>query len=160
MNRSIKGIIAGIGATLIMSALILLKTEMQILPRIDAVQVFTHISHNYFDTAVNSAYGWMWFFAIAGVLWGALFGGLEKHWPGRTDLTKGFWFGFCAWLVTMIIFAPLGGFGLFASGYSMQAPWIALFGHLIYGGLLGLFYAWVNNEKPLDIKEHHIRPSS
>jgi len=160
MTRSVKGIIAGIGAAIVMSALILLKTEMRVLPGIDAIQVFTNISQIYFGTTADAAYGWMWFLGIAGVLWGVLFGGLERLWPGRTDLTKGLSFSLFAWLVTMLAFTPLAGFGWFALDYSIQAPWLALAGHLVYGTVLGVFYAWLNSEGPLEMKEPYVNPSS
>ncbi|PJB69644.1 MAG: hypothetical protein CO093_09990 [Alphaproteobacteria bacterium CG_4_9_14_3_um_filter_47_13] len=160
MTKTIKGIIAGVGVTFIMSALILVKTAMHILPGIDAVLIFTNISQIYFGTGANTAYGWALFFAISGVLYGALFGGLERLWPGRTDLTKGLWFGFFVWLVAMLVFAPLAGFGWFAFNYSIQAPILSLVGHLLYGAVLGVFYAWLNQERPLQIKEPYLHSPS
>ena len=59
--------------------------------------------------------------------------------PGL-PLAKGMAFGATLWLTSQLIVMPIMGAGLFSShAGGMRAVAASLFGHVVYGGFLGLF---------------------
>ena len=59
--------------------------------------------------------------------------------PG-TPIIKGFLFGTILWLIAEILVMPMAGAGFFMSEIGgAKAVMAALMGHLVYGGLLGIF---------------------
>jgi hypothetical protein len=140
MNPYSRGLIAGLIATVALSALMILKMTLGLLPEFDAVAMLAGIGHGYLGLPATPAVGWMAHLILGTVVWGLLFAGLQGVLPGRTALAKGLVFGVLAWLAMMIVFMPLAGAGLFALALGLPVTVATLVLHLIYGAVLGGVY--------------------
>jgi uncharacterized membrane protein YagU involved in acid resistance len=69
--------------------------------------------------------------------------------PGR-PATKGVVFGIVLWFASQVIMMPIMGAGLFSAHVGgIRAAAVLLFGHVLYGWLLGLFPMLAQEELPL-----------
>lgn len=136
----IKGIGAGFAATILLSALMLLKAKMALMPELNPIQMINDMMH-----ASSPAMGWMAHFMIGAILWGSLFAWLNPVLPGHSQGIKGIAFGIAAWLMMMVVVMPMAGAGLFGIKMGMMAPIMTLMLHVIFGFVLGYVYSL---EKP------------
>lgn len=133
-NRYLKGMVAGLAATVVLAAIMLLKANMGIMPQLDVIKMLSTMVDG-----GNPAVGWAVHFLIGAVLWGLLFAaisrpGLEGYW------WRGVLFGVGAWFLMMVIVMPMAGAGVFGLNLGMMAPVMTLILHLIYGAVLGGVY--------------------
>ena len=146
MSNSMKGLIAGLAATLVLSALVMLKASLNIVPELSVIQLLTRIG------GITPVQAWMDHFIVGVVVWGLLFTACESTIDKGSHLVKGVAFGVFAWLVMMIVFMPLVGAGLFGAKLGFTAAAVTLFYHLVYGAVLGATYgalsAWVPAKNP------------
>ena len=147
MSNSMKGMIAGLVATLVLSGLLLLKSTMDLVPELNMIRLLTNLG------SISVVQAWMDHFIVGVVVWGLLFGAYDSlasrpaaHW------LKGIIFGVFAWLVMMLAFMPLAKVGLFGYRIGPVAPAVTLLYHLVYGAVLGTTYglltAWVPVKTP------------
>lgn len=129
-----KGFAAGFAATLVLSALMLLKSMMGLMPALDVISMLGAMSGG------GAAMGWLGHFLIGTVLWGGLFAWGNDYVPGESQLIKGLWFGTGAWLLMMLFVMPLAGAGLFGLNIGIMAAVMTLVLHWVYGAVLGLVY--------------------
>ncbi len=134
MTKIVNGIIAGFVATLVMSALMMAKTMMGLMPELNPIHMMSEMMDG------SAAMGWMGHFAIGTIAWGAGFAMVNRLIPGNSQITKGIIFGIAAWLMMMIVVMPLAGAGLFGLGIGMMAPVMTLMLHVIFGVVLGKTY--------------------
>jgi hypothetical protein len=131
----LKGMVAGFVATVVLSALMLMKTMMGVMPELNPIKMMSDM------LGAPPAVGWVMHFMIGSVLWGTLFAWLDPNIPGEGHWLKGILFAIGAWLVMMIVMKPMAGAGLFGSHLGMMAPVMTLILHVIYGFVLGTVYA-------------------
>ena len=136
-----KALVAGFIATVVLSALILLKQASGVLPQLDLIGMITQTLG-----AKNVAVGWAMHFFVGTILWGLLFAWLDPSLPGPHWFRGGI-FAMGAWLIVVIFVMPIVGMKLFG----LQMGGIAAIGlfvmHWIYGAVLGGVYgAWIEHE--------------
>lgn len=140
MTKIVNGMIAGFVATLVMSALMIVKTLMGVMPELNPIHMISQMMGG------SAAMGWMGHFAIGTIAWGVAFAVFNRLIPGNSQITKGTIFGIAAWLMMMVVVMPMAGAGLFGLGIGMMAPVMTLMLHLIFGVVLGKTYE-VRSEK-------------
>ncbi len=141
MSNTMKGIVSGFVATLILTAVILLKAEMHISPESNAIVLISKL-------AGGTVGGWMDHFIIGTLIWGMLFAGFNEISPNYPYWIKGLIFGVFAWFVMMVLFMPFVGLGLFGLKAGLMATVIPLAQHLIYGLALGVTYGLLSAWAP------------
>lgn len=140
MNSTIKAVIAGFIATVVLSAIMVMKSVMGIMPAMNAIAMLTHMAHGMLGTPASPMVGWVLHFIIGTVLWGILYALLFNVLPGRTALPKALVFSVGAWLLMMVLVMPMAGQGLFALHIGAMAAVATLMLHLIWGAVLGFVY--------------------
>jgi uncharacterized membrane protein YagU involved in acid resistance len=133
--------IAGLVATVVLSALMLMKSMMGLMPGLDVVAMLAGMAHGMMGLPANPVVGWVLHFMIGTVLWGIGFALLYKVLPSGGPVSKGIVFGVLAWLLMMLIAMPMAGAGLFGMKMGMMAPVMTLVLHLIWGAVLGATYS-------------------
>ena len=131
------GIVAGLMATLALSALMLLKSAAGLMPQLDPPRMISQMMG-----AQTPLVGWAVHFMIGTLAWGILFALLYRHLPGRPWL-RGSIFATGAWLVMMLVMMPMAGAGMFGMGLGLgiMAPVATLMMHWLFGIVLGTVYA-------------------
>jgi uncharacterized membrane protein YagU involved in acid resistance len=139
------GIAAGFVATVVLSAMMLIKYYMGLVPQLNPIEDIVHVADHLTGMTLPLPFGWIGHFVLGTVAWGIIYAALQASLPGA-PVVKGLIFGALAWLAMMIIFEPLAGDGLFALSLGPQATVATLVLHLIYGAVLGVAYAKVAHE--------------
>jgi hypothetical protein len=147
MTNSMKGVISGFIATLVLSAVIMLKVRYQIVPpELSIMSLLGRI-------AGGSVSAWSDHFIIGTLIWGLMFAGFDSLLPNRAYWLKGVIFSVGAWLVMMIVFLPFAGVGFFGTKLGPMAAVITLVQHLIYGLSLGIVYGLLSTWAPAKAPE-------
>ena len=128
-----RGILGGIVATAVMSALMLMKSAMGVMPQLDVIQMMSMMM------GVVPGVAWVAHFMI-GAMWGLLFALAYNAIPGGSALVKGMLFGVGAWLAMMVMVMPMAGAGFFGMKMGLMAPMMTLVLHLVFGAVMGLVY--------------------
>ena len=141
MSNSLRGMLAGLVATLVLSAVMLLKSSMGLWPELNLIRLLTNLG------SIQTVAAWMDHFIVGVIVWGLMFGAFDALWESRAYWLKGLLFGVFAWLMMMILFMPLAKTGFFGVKLGPAAIYVSLSYHLIYGLVLGLIYgaltAWL-----------------
>ncbi len=124
------GMTAGLIATIILSALMVLNAALDIMPQPDFVALIAGAM------GASVAIGWVVHFMIGALAWGGGFALVQAHLPGGA-VTRGVVFGIFAWLAMMILVMPMAGAGMFGAMLGLMAPLTALGLHVIFGAVLG-----------------------
>jgi hypothetical protein len=132
-----KGILGGLVATVVLSAIMMMKDAMGVMPQLNIIQMLATMM------GVSAAIGWVMHFMIGG-LWGLLFALAYRVVPGGSHVRKGIVFGIGAWLMMMVAVMPMAGAGLFGMAMGMMAPVMTLMLHIIFGAVLGLVHGKAN----------------
>jgi hypothetical protein len=113
-----KGIGSGFVATIVLSAIMLIKQGMGIIPELNPIEMNAQMS----GTA-SPAVGWLVHFFIGTIVWGVLYAWLDPFLPGQ-HWFRGATFATGAWLLMMIVLMPMAGAGLLAciSALGRQSP--------------------------------------
>ena len=135
MNPYARSIIAGFAATVVLSALMLMKGAMGLMPHLNVIAMLAHMIG-----FGGPALGWLVHFLIGTVLWGVLFALLYPSLPGSEPVVKGMVFAVGAWLLMMIVVMPMAGAHIFGLKLGIMAPVMTLILHLIWGAALGFVY--------------------
>lgn len=130
MNYVGRGILAGLAGALILSALMVMKSQMGIMPELDVIGMISMMM------GVSIGVAWGIHFMI-GAVWGVLFGATYPSVPGSNSLAKGSAFLTGAWLLMMVVVMPMAGGGLFGMNLGIMAPVMTLALHLIFGLVMG-----------------------
>ena len=133
MGNISKGIVGGLAGTAVMSALMLMKNAMGVMPQLDVIHMLSGMM------SVPAAIAWVIHFMI-GAIWGVLFALSYKAIPGGSSVVKGMLFGVGAWLLMMVMVMPMAGAGFFGMMMGMMAPVMTLVLHIIFGAVMGLVY--------------------
>lgn len=140
----LKGLAAGLAATLVLSALMVMKAMMGLMPQLDLPKMIAGMM----GQPDNPTLGWIVHFMIGVVGYGiamTLFGAKET---GQSNVTRGIFIAIAGWLVMMVVLMPMAGAGLFGMNMGIMAPVMTLVLHLIFGAVLGGVYgAMVQRER-------------
>ncbi|MDP3959482.1 MAG: hypothetical protein Q8Q26_05330 [Pseudorhodobacter sp.] len=128
------GLLAGFVATVVLSAMMIAKGMMGVMPELDVIAMLSMMM------GAPAAVGWLAHFMIGTIAWGGGFAVLYALIPGGTALLKGIVFGVAAWLGMMIMVMPMAGAGLFGMTMGLMAPMMTLVLHVIFGAVLGVVY--------------------
>ena len=128
-----KGMIAGFAATVVLSALMLLKSAMGLMPELNIARMLGDMM------GAGPSAGWVAHFMIGTVLWGILFALLDPYLPGP-HWVKGIVFAAGAWILMMVLAMPMAGAGLFGMKLGIMAPIMTAVLHAIFGAVLGGVY--------------------
>jgi uncharacterized membrane protein YagU involved in acid resistance len=143
MTNSMKGMTAGFIATVVLSALLMLKSSMALAPHLNIINLLTQLG------SIGTVAAWMDHFIVGTVVWGLLFGAFDAVYEKGAYWLKGIMFGVFAWLLMMIVFMPLVKAGLFGSKIGLEAPAVTLVYHLVYGAVLGVIYGLLTVWMPI-----------
>ena len=143
MGSVVKGMIAGLAATVVLSMIMIAKGMMGLMPEL---YVITMLS-NMMGTA--PVMGWAAHFMLGVIVWGAGFAVLFKMIPGSSSGSKGIVFGIAAWLMMMLAIMPMAGAGIFGLKMGMMAPVMTLVLHAIFGAVLGFVYGRLGGGPPV-----------
>jgi hypothetical protein len=136
MGRITKGLVAGAAATAVLSALMVMKAAMGLMPQLDLPKMIAGMM----GAADTPMIGWGAHVMIGVVGYGLAIALLDSRLPGKSQVSHGVLIGFGGWLVMMIMLMPMAGAGLFAMNFGVMAPMMTLVLHLIFGGVLGWTY--------------------
>jgi hypothetical protein len=146
MSNSMKGMVAGLVATLVLSGLLLLKGTMNLVPELSIISLLMGLG------SITLVQAWMDHFIVGVVAWGLAFGAYDSLASRPAHWLKGIIFGVFAWVVMMVLFMPLAKAGVFGWKIGPVAAAVTLIYHLVYGAVLGTTYgllsAWVPAKAP------------
>ena len=136
-----RGIVAGFVATIVLSAIMLMKQSMGLMPELDPIAMIAGMAG-----ASSPAVGWIGHFVIGSVFWGAGFAIVSPYLPGPYWL-RGTTFAVGAWLMMMIVMMPIAGAGPFGLSLSMMVPVASLVLHVVFGLVLGVIYGLLGDKQ-------------
>jgi hypothetical protein len=136
-----KGMVGGFIGTIVLSAIMIMKTMMNVMPEFDMIGMMAGMLNGSRTTA------WVVHFIIGTVLWGGLFAWLDPYIPTQSHWSKGTWFGVGAWIVMMVTLMPMAGAGLFAVKLGMMVTAATLILHAIFGAVMGAVYGVEHPER-------------
>jgi uncharacterized membrane protein YagU involved in acid resistance len=134
MSNSLRGMLAGLVATLVLSGVLVLKGNMGLWPEVNLIRLLVNLG------SIQTVAAWMDHFIVGVVVWGLMFAAFDAMWDSRAYWLKGLLFGVFAWLLMMILFMPLAKTGWFGARIGPVAAIVTLGYHLIYGLVLGVVY--------------------
>jgi hypothetical protein len=142
MSNSMKGMIAGLVATLVLSGLLLFKSTMNLVPDLNIIRLLVNLG------SISTVQAWMDHFIVGVVVWGLLFGAYDALASRPAHWLKGIIFGVFTWLVMMAAFMPLAKVGFFGSKIGPMAAAVTLMYNLVYGAVLGTTYGLLSSWAP------------
>jgi len=136
MNTYTTGIVAGLIATIVLSALMLLKGMMGMMPDLDVIAMIAGMM------GASALIGWIAHFMI-GAIYGLVFSQVAGHGTTGATVARGVGLGIAGWLVMMIVLMPMAGGGVFgmAMPSGMMVPVATLMLHVVFGAVLGFSFA-------------------
>jgi len=134
MNKIAAGAVAGLAATVVLSAMMVAKGMMGLMPELDVIAMLSAMM------GTPAMLGWIGHFMIGTLAWGIGFAVLYQVIPGASAMAKGVVFGIAAWLGMMIMVMPMAGAGLFGMAMGIMAPMMTLVLHVIFGVVLGVVF--------------------
>jgi hypothetical protein len=139
-----RAILAGIIATIVLSILLVAQAYFGILPEFQLIAEWQALLAS-FGLPSEPIVAWTLNTLVGAVFYGIVFAALEPILPG-SGLAEGLTFGFIAWLVKMLVFMPVAGYGFFGVvlGGTVIAATLGL--HLVYGAVLGVSYKLLSEE--------------
>jgi hypothetical protein len=130
----LRGLIAGLAATLVLSLLLLVKQGIGLTPDLNLVLILAHA------LGYQSSYaGWAAHYLVGVLLWGALFPWFDRALPFQ-HWFNGLMFASAVWWGVMLIIMPVAGAGLFGLKLGIATPTVTLILHWAYGGVLGTVF--------------------
>jgi len=136
MNQIGKSLLAGLAATIVLSALMIAKGMMGVMPELDIAKMLAGMM----GSPDKPFIGWIVHFMIGIVGYGAAITLLDERLPGNSQVWHGVMIATLGWLVMMLMLMPMAGAGLFAMKMGLMAPMMTLVLHLIFGAVLGWVY--------------------
>jgi hypothetical protein len=136
MSRVSSGLLAGLAATAVLSALMAMKTMMGLMPQLDLPQMIAGMM----GSPDSPMVGWIVHFMIGVVGYGLAMVHLGPRLPGGSATVQGIVLAVIGWLVMMLMLMPMAGAGLFGMSMGVTAPMMTFVLHLIFGAVLGFTY--------------------
>lgn len=137
MNKN-RAIGAGLVATGTMTALLLIEPSIG-LPQIAIGQLLsTSLGLTTALLPSGPAVGWILHFLIGSLL-GLIYAGAFAHRLPGGPITRGMLYGILVFILAQVVFMPLAGGGFFSGGDTQMLTG-SLFGHLVFGAIIGWIY--------------------
>ncbi len=134
------GLIAGFIATVVLSAIMILKSIMGVMPDVNAIKMMAGMISQKTGMTNTLPIAWIMHFIIGTVVWGGGFSIIQSALPG-SSIVKGIVFGVGAWLIMMLVVMPMTGEGLFGLNIGPHATLATLMLHIVYGAVLGSVFS-------------------
>lgn len=134
MNNIAKGAVAGFVATVVLSAIMVVKGMMGLMPELDVIAMLGGMMKS------SAMMAWLAHFMLGTVVWGVGYAVLQGSIPGGNSIVKGIVFGIGVWVMMMVAVMPMAGAGMFGMNLGMMAPVMTLMLHVIFGAVLGGVY--------------------
>ncbi len=149
-DRIWRTVFSGLCGSAAHSGLMLLKSHMGWLPSFQPYHELQQALSQLFGSFVNPLVPWALSFVNGSVVLGFLFGYAYRWLPGKAGAVKGFVFGVFGWMVMGLVFFPLLGRGLFATGAGLgfQPAAFSLLMVLTYSVIMGIIYSTLNPGGP------------
>ena len=132
MNKFVKGIVAGLVATILLSVLMIMKSKMGIMTDVNIIAMLAS------KMGGNSIMAWLAHFMIGMLGYGFTYVLVFSKLPFESIILRGIILGIAGWVAMMIAIMPMMNAGLFglnlASG--MMVPVVTLMLHIIFGAVL------------------------
>ncbi len=132
MTHTGKGLLAGLAATVVLSALMVMKGMMGVMPELDIAKMLAGMM----GSPDSPMPGWAAHFLIGVVGYGLAIA-LLGYRMGGSPTVSGIIIGMVGWLLMMVVLMPMAGAGLFAMSMGVMAPVMTLVLHLVFGAVLG-----------------------
>jgi len=100
-----RGFVAGLIATGVLSAVLLIQASLGALPQVNMIAMLATL------VSASMLVGWIAHFVIGALLWGLLYALIYPRIPGRGPVAKALAFAVGAWLAMMILLLPATGAG-------------------------------------------------
>ena len=139
MKQFGKAATAGFIATVVLSALMVVKNMMGLMPELDIAKMISGMM------GMPLVVGWLVHFMIGILGYGAALALLDDHLPGDSHIAHGIILALGGWLVMMVMLMPMAGAGLFCMKFGMMAPLMTLMLHILFGAVLGWYYGHALN---------------
>lgn len=140
------GLIAGFVATVALSAIMVMKSMMGVMPDVNVIKMMAGMIREKTGMTNTVPFAWIMHFAIGTFAWGGLYSLLHGALPG-SSLIRGILFGVGAWLIMMLVVMPVTGEGLFGLNIGPHASFATLMLHLVFGAVLGTVYGRLVNDE-------------
>jgi hypothetical protein len=136
-------IAAGLAGSAAHSCLMILKTRAGLLPSFQPYDDLQCLLGDLVGGTVGPAVPWLLSFANGALVLGFLFGRTYRLLPGRSGAVKGLIFGLAGWILMGLIFFPILGRGLFATGLGLGLlpAAFSLVMVLTYSVVMGIAYS-------------------
>ncbi|MBN2631553.1 MAG: hypothetical protein JXR75_13565 [Rhodobacteraceae bacterium] len=134
MEKLTAGFVAGFVATLVLSALMVAKGMMGLMPHLNVIAMLSAMMGG------AMIVGWLIHFMIGTIAWGGAFAIIQDRLPGGSLTVKGIAFAIGAWLLMMILVMPMAGAGFFGMKMGIMAPVMTLVLHIVFGAVLGFVF--------------------
>jgi hypothetical protein len=141
-----KSFAAGLCGSAAHTGLMLLKSRMGWLPSFHPYEDLQQALSQLVGGSVHPLVPWALSFLNGAVVLGIVFGRSYRLLPGRSGAAKGLVFGVLGWIAMGVLFFPMLGRGLFATGTGL-GPLPALFSLLMlltYGIIMGIAFSALN----------------
>jgi hypothetical protein len=134
MSNSLRGMVAGFIATVVLSVILIIKSHLGLWPEVNLIRLLVSLG------SIQTVAAWMDHFIVGVIVWGLLYAALDSVWESGAYWLKGLILGVVAWFLMMILFMPLAKAGYFGMRIGPSAALVTLGMHGIYGLVLGLSY--------------------
>ncbi|MDA0989235.1 MAG: hypothetical protein O3A51_00605 [Verrucomicrobia bacterium] len=134
MQNISTGLLAGLVATVALSAMMIVQGMLGVMPGLNVAAMVGAMIGS------STAVGWIIHFLVHTIVGGVGFAVLFDLIPGGSASVKGIVYGIAAWLILMFIIMPMAGVGIFGLELGVMAPVMVLVLHIIFGAVLGLVY--------------------
>ena len=137
-----KSAVAGLCGSIAHTLLMYFKSRAGVLPSFQPYQALQEFLGRWLGGDVHPIVPWLLSFLNGSLLAGFAFGRSYTLLPARSGAVKGLLFGLLGWVVMGVLFFPLLGLGLFASGLGLgvQPALFSLAMLLSYSVVMGLVY--------------------
>jgi hypothetical protein len=137
------GLAAGFIATVVLSAMMVIKGMMGVMPELNIAAMIGMMM------GASVMVGWIAKFMIGTIVCGGGFALLYGLIPGRNAVVKGIGFGVAPWVGMMLFLMTMVGSGLFGMTYDIMAPVMTLLLHVVFGAVLGSVYGMLLQHETL-----------
>jgi hypothetical protein len=128
------GMAAGFAATIVLSALMLMKQVMNFMPEMDMIGMISGTMN------VSRAMGWLVHFIVGTVLYGGAYAWIFAPWWPDAYWLSGAALGVLGWLIASLAMMPMAGKGVFGVKMGTMVPVMSLIMHVFFGAVLGWIY--------------------
>ena len=141
-----KSVAAGLCGSAAHTGLMLLKSRMGWLPSFHPYEDLQQALSQLVGGSVDPLVPWALSFLNGAVVLGIVFGRSYRLLPGRSGAAKGFVFGVLGWIAMGVLFFPMLGRGLFATGagLGLLPALFSLLMLLSYGIIMGIAFSALN----------------